>query len=808
MQEQYRTLSILEIELTQALNEFFKRLGKDIIESIKKSYSPDMMPTNLPLLVTPIINDYSQLYHRLIYVYNIKAYAIGLVNAEMIVDTYRGNISVKTERILTESITDDSNTLFKVSPDVKTKIKNNTYLSSSRTLGDISDDLNTTLLQGYNEGKGNRDIATDITKKIDNMSTSRAERIAVTEINSAQNQATIDQYQDLGVEYIEWSSARDNRVRPDHQERDGEIIPLGATFGNGLNYPGDRNHGSAKDWVWCRCTTLPFIMPIDKVAPSHTPFRETELIDNPFYEKPKSIEEALELRFKNGVSNSVESYDKYALNYDQLKIYNELKVKESPGFLDRKTLKDLEAQIRYNELRNKKLLGQKLTSSEKKEMKKAKKRIQDLVESLEFTPKRTEKYLINQAEKTELIKLRQKERLTITESQLFKELRDKKLFTRQWDKYTREDLSYTDTIQFVKYYNKYKQKWGIPNIDVKKLNIVPYEENIELLLNNNPQFENLNLSSKFKLTNAQEKEIYDLQVKRIFNEGKLLNADEKRLNGLLQQKKFNLLYSARTQNGGLQYTEEKEYKKLFKQLKTKLKLNNDLLIPPWKEYESKIKFSPVSDEKNLIKMEGITVGKLPGYEIDEIVTVDVTKLSKFERDLITDWTTHGYKAYRNYWVKANANKEKFIKLIKEESPQRPIKAIKKDIKEILYKTEVLQNILNNQLKEDVLLWRVQRELFDFEGKVEGQTVIMRGFNSTAFTKEGMNAFQETSHTEGYTILIEAGKGTKGAYVSPLAPVTDKKDYRKQMEFLLQKDTKVKILDIDTDKDIIRVRVVE
>ena len=59
----------------------------------------------------------------------------------------------------------------------------------------------------------------------------------------------------------------------------GEITTIDGTFSNGLTRPGDKN-GPIKEWIHCRCTLSPFLMPIDKMAPEGAlHFRESDLVD-------------------------------------------------------------------------------------------------------------------------------------------------------------------------------------------------------------------------------------------------------------------------------------------------------------------------------------------------------------------------------------------------------------------------------------------------------------------------------------------------------------------------------------------------
>jgi uncharacterized protein with gpF-like domain len=85
-------------------------------------------------------------------------------------------------------------------------------------------------------------------------------------------------YETLGVEYTQWIAANDDRVRDSHAEIDGEIIPFGGTYSNGLAYPGDTS-GDIEEWINCRCSNAPYVMPAGMMAPpGMAQFREDDLI--------------------------------------------------------------------------------------------------------------------------------------------------------------------------------------------------------------------------------------------------------------------------------------------------------------------------------------------------------------------------------------------------------------------------------------------------------------------------------------------------------------------------------------------------
>ncbi len=56
----------------------------------------------------------------------------------------------------------------------------------------------------------------------------------------------------------EWISTSDSATRDSHLAIDGEIVAVGETFSNGLQYPGDGN-GDPSETVNCRCVIAPVV---------------------------------------------------------------------------------------------------------------------------------------------------------------------------------------------------------------------------------------------------------------------------------------------------------------------------------------------------------------------------------------------------------------------------------------------------------------------------------------------------------------------------------------------------------------------
>jgi SPP1 gp7 family putative phage head morphogenesis protein len=114
------------------------------------------------------------------------------------------------------------------------------------------------ITEARNDGVG----VSEISKRIRDdafggtITTSRARTIARTETVGALNEGEHLAAIESGVmQSKSWLTQQDARVRESHQSIDGERVPLGARFSNGLLYPGE--HGAPPNEVInCRCTLL------------------------------------------------------------------------------------------------------------------------------------------------------------------------------------------------------------------------------------------------------------------------------------------------------------------------------------------------------------------------------------------------------------------------------------------------------------------------------------------------------------------------------------------------------------------------
>jgi SPP1 gp7 family putative phage head morphogenesis protein len=107
--------------------------------------------------------------------------------------------------------------------------------------------------QGLTDGLGVDEIGRNLRKYFDDMSVARAKTIARTETGRLVSLATNEAYrQSAFVTGKEWLTARDDRVRPEHQLNDRKVVAVDGIFPNGESYPGEKS-------INCRCAIAPAI---------------------------------------------------------------------------------------------------------------------------------------------------------------------------------------------------------------------------------------------------------------------------------------------------------------------------------------------------------------------------------------------------------------------------------------------------------------------------------------------------------------------------------------------------------------------
>ena len=263
------------------LSKFFTDLEQDIQSALMEYWNDTvLLQGQLNLILAPI-HEKHQEYYELIMKHKLQEFNRGKRTGERLVRRQQGQ-SLKASKPVKFHHSPEE--LFGTLQYSEDKLSKDTFTASEFTLNRIDESINQILVDGYREGNGINDVSRKLTERFDQLRTWEATRIARTEIHTAQNMGVMNSYESLGVEYTQWKSAHDKRVRgnrksdrANHIIMDGEIIPFGGNYSNGLKYPGDKS-GTIEEWINCRCSNAPFVLPAGMMAPSFSPFREEDLI--------------------------------------------------------------------------------------------------------------------------------------------------------------------------------------------------------------------------------------------------------------------------------------------------------------------------------------------------------------------------------------------------------------------------------------------------------------------------------------------------------------------------------------------------
>lgn len=143
-------------------------------------------------------------------------------------------------------------------------LREKTYTFAQSTLDAIVGDVAQNLADSYTDGLGIDDAATRLRQEMSGLRNHRLATIARTEIQGAQNRASRDTLDEHNVEYRQWLTVGDDRVRSwadgdryDHVHMHGQVIAAGEQYSNGLAYPGDSS-GALGQFINCRCREVPY----------------------------------------------------------------------------------------------------------------------------------------------------------------------------------------------------------------------------------------------------------------------------------------------------------------------------------------------------------------------------------------------------------------------------------------------------------------------------------------------------------------------------------------------------------------------
>lgn len=341
-----------ENKLEKDLRKWFTKLQRKIQKLIDTYYEDELFFLHINKIYT-IVEEMKPEYRAILLKHGLTQFYNARETTTTLYTIQQKKVSTKAGLYEPQLIREEDVGLFRTNPQIEDSLRYNTFQASDTTLARVTQNITNNLADSYHEGLGIRDAGRRITKEFSSLKGWESRRIARTEINSAQNEGAFSAYDELGVEYQMWWTGKDNRVRDSHRPLHGHIVAVGNTFSNGLLYPGDKS-GPIKEWINCRCTSIPYIIPLGKMAPPGlTEFTEDQLIDIPSY-RPVTVEDALNGEYPLDYYQADGVIDKYRTDspYRQLKnaIADELK-----GFIPDEDIEMLSSEFAKYKLQTDKL---------------------------------------------------------------------------------------------------------------------------------------------------------------------------------------------------------------------------------------------------------------------------------------------------------------------------------------------------------------------------------------------------------------------------------------------------------------------
>ncbi len=267
-----------EDALKKAVSRFFRKLEKNLIKEVEVYWENLMYKGQFDLMLSPI-HEAQEEYHDLILEYTLAEFNRGVKQGDRLVSRAIEQYVMKADRNV-GAFYEKGDDLFATSQFAEDRLRDTVFQASDKTMARVDESINEILTQGYKEGWGVKDVRNRLMTRFDQLKDWEANRIARTEMQHAHNLGIMHSYEQNNVQHIQWRSAVNQpmRTRPSHIALNGEIIRVGDRFSNGLQFPGDKT-GKIEEWINCRCSCPPYILPPGMSAPSYlSQFREGDLV--------------------------------------------------------------------------------------------------------------------------------------------------------------------------------------------------------------------------------------------------------------------------------------------------------------------------------------------------------------------------------------------------------------------------------------------------------------------------------------------------------------------------------------------------
>lgn len=304
--QQFKERLMLERVMCKDIAEYFGFLFQKVIRSYTIDAELGQSISNTLTNIRIIMQEMETTYHELLYKYSTYAYNQGLNHTEQLItqltktqhhtknkptitqqllNTIQQQYntpqlpSIKTKQTLQTQTTYNN----KLPPRIQKQLKNYTYNKLPKTIQDqlknytynttlqteqrINKNIENIIRTGVKQGHSIPQIQTQLQNKLTQLQGYETQRIVRTEVNTIQNNARYNRITtDPLIDYEQWISASDERVRTTHSTQNGLITRSGGTFPNGCKFPGDKD-AHISEWINCRCTLIPYIPDYGMIPP-------------------------------------------------------------------------------------------------------------------------------------------------------------------------------------------------------------------------------------------------------------------------------------------------------------------------------------------------------------------------------------------------------------------------------------------------------------------------------------------------------------------------------------------------------------
>ena len=176
---------------------------------------------------------------------------LDLLKPGMLADLGFGGMQLMGELSLPET--------FKIPPEEAIAFLKQRENRLADTATGIWEKVRDSLSEGLDKGESLEELTTRVREAYGEMTEARAERVAVTETNTAVNSGRMIGMTAAGVEKKAWLTSHLENTRESHMACEAEgAIPVDQAFSNGLMFPGDPE-GDAGEVINCRCHLMPVV---------------------------------------------------------------------------------------------------------------------------------------------------------------------------------------------------------------------------------------------------------------------------------------------------------------------------------------------------------------------------------------------------------------------------------------------------------------------------------------------------------------------------------------------------------------------